>query len=252
MRFSTFSSTLVRRTLMMIGMLSTSLAFSADGMTKTPFQTPPAAELQYTIKAKQSGISLGGSASVKWLPTKNTYQILTETHANLFGKILDASSIGAIDSFGLAPEKFVEKRFGKQPTTTTFDRDAKTIRFTASQETYSIKGGEQDRTSATWQLVAQARAAGDQFKPGSEWKMFVAGRRDAEPWSFKVIAIEKITTAMGEQNTIHISKAPPPDSKDQTLDIWLAPDLEWYPVRLKFSDANGEFIDQMLESVKKL
>ena len=81
--------------------------------------------------------------------------------------------------------------------------------------------------------------------------MFVAGRRDAEVWTFKVIGSEKISTAMGEQNTIHISKAPPPDSRDQTLDIWLAPDLEWYPIRLKFSDANGEFIDQMLESIKK-
>ena len=103
-----------------------------------------------------------------------------------------------------------------------------------------------------WQLLAQARAAGDKFKPGSEWKMFVAGRRDAEVWTFKVIANEKITTPMGEQNTVHISKSPPPDSRDQSLDIWLSPDLEWYPVRLKFSDANGEFIDQMLESVKKL
>jgi hypothetical protein len=54
-----------------------------------------------------------------------------------------------------------------------------------------LKGGEQDRTSATWQLIAYARAAGDKFKPGSEWKMFVAGRRDAEPWSFKVLATEK-------------------------------------------------------------
>ncbi|MFZ6848662.1 DUF3108 domain-containing protein [Undibacterium sp. RuRC25W] len=252
MRFRSLPSITLCSTLFLLGALKTTSALSADNINKVAFQLPPAAELQYSIKAKQSGISLGGSANVKWLPANHTYQILTETHANLFGKILDASSIGGIDEFGLAPEKSIEKRLGKQATTTTFDRDSKTIRFTESQESYVIKGGEQDRTSATWQLVAQARAAGDKFRPGSEWKMFVAGRRDAEPWSFKVIANEKITTAMGEQNAVHISKAPPPDSKGQALDIWLAPDLEWYPVRLKFSDANGEFIDQMLDSVKKL
>jgi len=227
-------------------------ASNAENTVKTAFQLPPAAELQYSIKAKQSGISLGGSASVKWLVSNHSYQILTETRAMLFGKILDASSVGNIDDFGLAPEKFVEKRFGKPATTTGFNRDNKTISFTASAETYVMKGGEQDRTSATWQLVAQARAAGEKFKPGSEWKMFVAGRRDAEEWTFKVVASEKITTSMGELKTIHISKAPPPDSKDQTLDIWLSPEMEWYPVRLKFSDANGEYIDQTLESVTKL
>ena len=251
MRVPSIASSLFYSALLIIGATSTVLANSADVPNKVAFQLPPAAELQYSIKARQSGISLGGSANVKWMTTNHSYQILTETRAMLFGKILEASSVGNIDEFGLAPDKFIEKRFGKPATTSNFDRDSKTIRFTASADTYPIKGGEQDRTSATWQLVAQARAAGEKFKAGSEWKMFVAGRRDAEVWTFKVIGSEKISTAMGEQNTIHISKAPPPDSRDQTLDIWLAPDLEWYPIRLKFSDANGEFIDQMLESIKK-
>src|SRR5450830_921019 len=161
MRFLSLPSITLCSTLFLLGALKTTSALSADNINKVAFQLPPAAELQYSIKAKQSGISLGGSANVKWLPANHTYQILTETHANLFGKILDASSIGGIDEFGLAPEKSIEKRLGKQATTTTFDRDSKTIRFTESQESYVIKGGEQDRTSATWQLVAQARAAGD-------------------------------------------------------------------------------------------
>ncbi|MFZ6773433.1 DUF3108 domain-containing protein [Undibacterium sp. SXout7W] len=219
---------------------------------KTSFNLPPAAELQYSIHAKQSGIPLSGSALVKWqLNDGKKYSIITETRAILLGKILDASSQGHIDEYGLAPEKFIEKRLGKPASTTSFDYDSKTLRFSTANDTYQLKGGEQDRTSATWQLVAQARAAVDKFKPGSEWKMFVAGRRDADPWTFKVIGNANTTTAIGDIPTIHISKAPPPDSKDQQLDIWLAPSLEWYPARLKFSDADGDFVDQVLESVKK-
>ena len=219
---------------------------------KTSFLLPPAAELQYSIKARQSGIPLSGSALVKWqLSEGKKYSIITETRAMLLGKILDASSQGHMDEYGLAPEKFIEKRLGKPASTTSFDYDSKTLRFSTANDTYQLKGGEQDRTSATWQLVAQARAAGDKFKPGSEWKMFVAGRRDADPWTFKVTGTATTTTALGEIATIHISKAPPPDSKDQQLDIWLAPSLEWYPVRLKFSDADGDFVDQVLESIKK-
>ncbi|MEB0138986.1 MULTISPECIES: DUF3108 domain-containing protein [unclassified Undibacterium] len=217
----------------------------------TPFQLPPAGELLYTIKAKQSGIALSGTASVKWQLTEKKYAILTETRAMLFGKILNADSVGSIDAHGLAPDSFTEKRFGKDATVTSFERSKKLLRFSTSAQTYPLNGGEQDRTSAVWQLVALARAAGAAVKPGSEWSMFVAGRRDAEPWTFKVLAAEPLHTALGEFTTLHISKAPPPDSKDQTLDIWLAPDLEWYPVRVKFSDAEGEYVDQLLESVKK-
>ncbi|MFZ6677420.1 DUF3108 domain-containing protein [Undibacterium sp. Tian12W] len=233
------------------GLNSPVMAQGHETATKYATKLPPSVELQYSIKAKQSGLPLSGSASVKWQTGDHKYSIITETHAMLVGKILDASSVGNIDDFGLAPDKFVEKRFRKPATTTSFERDSKTLRFSASAETYVLKGGEQDRTSASWQLIAIARAAGDAFKAGTEWKMLVAGRRDADPWTFKVVGQENIKTPMGDMLAIHVSKAPPADSKDQQLDLWLAPSLEWYPVRLKFSDADGDYVDQVLESLKK-
>ncbi len=229
--------------------------FGGIAIAATEINLAPSAELHYAIKAKQKGIPVSGDASVKWqlssLNDTQSYSVITETRVILFGKILDASSFGHIDSHGLAPDKFVEKRFGKSESTTRFDHSTKTIRFTESTQTYTIKGGEQDRTSATWQLVALARTAADKFVPGSEWKMFVAGRRDAEDWSFKVTGVEKVVTPMGEFSAVHFIKAPPPDSKDQQLEIWLAPKLDWYPVRLKFSDADGDNVDQMLDSIRK-
>ncbi|MBI3285177.1 MAG: DUF3108 domain-containing protein [Burkholderiales bacterium] len=232
--------------------LALALAYLSGAARSADFNLPPSAELQYSIRARQSSLPLSGSALVKWqLSADQKYSIVTETRAMLVGKILDASSQGGIDEHGLAPDKFIEKRFGKPATITSFERNSKTIRFTASAVTYPIKGGEQDRSSATWQLIAQIRAATDQLKAGSEWKMFVAGRRDAEPWTFKASARETLRTPLGELATIHIVKAPPPDSQDQQLELWLAPALEWYPVRLRFSDADGDFVDQVLESVKK-
>ena len=237
------------------------IAINSFAQTGNSVNIPPSAELHYNIKAKQKGIPVSGEANVKWLVStvnnassansKQSYSVITETHVMLFGKILDASSYGNIDEHGLAPDKFVEKRFGKTESTSRFDRVKKTIQFTESGETYPIKGGEQDRTSATWQLVALARAASDKFVAGSEWKMFVAGRRDAENWSFKVAGTEDLATPLGELTTIHIIKAPPPDSKGQQLEIWLAPKLDWYPVRLKFSDADGDQVDQLISSVHK-
>lgn len=215
----------------------------------TPYKPAPAADLQYAIKARQHGIPLGGSASVNWQRSGRQYVINTEIRAALFGKILESRSEGGIDEYGLAPLQFTEKRFRKEPSTTLFKRDGQTIVFSQSAASYPIKGGEQDRSSAIWQLVSIARGAPEKFLPGAAWSMFVAGRRDAEVWQFKVVKQESIHTALGELASIHLTKTPPPDSQDQQLDIWLAPSLEWYPVRLRFSDADGDFVDQTLERV---
>lgn len=215
------------------------------------FNVPPSAELDYAITARQSGIQLGGNAQVHWVAGGGKFSVSNEARATLFGKILDSRSEGAIDEFGLAPLTFTEKRFRRDRTTTSFDRESGTISFTGSEQTYPIKGGEQDRNSAIWQLISVARATPAKFKPGSEWSFFVAGQRDAEPWTFKVIERAKISTPLGELNTLHVLKEPPPDSRGQHVDIWLAPQHEWYPARLRYTDADGDFIEQTLEKIGK-
>lgn len=230
-------------------LLSASAAENDHPATKYKIDLPPSADLNYTIQARQSGLTISGEGSLKWQASDKRFSINSETRAMLLGKILEASSEGNIDDYGLAPTQFVNKGFRKDATTTTFHRDNGTIGFSQSNASYPLKGGEQDRTSIIWQLISVARATPQQFKPGSDWVFFVAGQRDAEPWIFKVIKNEKISTPVGELETVHVYKAPPPDAKDQRLDIWLAPSLEWYPVRLRFTDPNNDFIEQTLQQV---
>lgn len=212
---------------------------------------PPSADLHYKIHAQQSGFSIDGTGEVKWQVGGGRFSVTSESRASLFGKVLEAKSVGEVDQFGLAPAIFNNKRFRKDATVTTFDRQSKTISFSASATTYPIKGGEQDRNSVMWQLISVARGAEGKFKTGSEWHFFVAGQRDAEPWTFKVGKTERIRTPMGEVSTVHVVRAPPPDAKGQQLDIWLAPSMEWYPARVRFTDPDGEYIEQSLESIAR-
>lgn len=215
------------------------------------FNLPPSVELNYTIKARQRSLPISGDAVVVWHTGDGKYSIGTESHATIFGKILENRSEGTVDEYGLAPATYTEKRFRKEPTTTTFKRDSKTIVFGEGDDSYPIKGGEQDRTSAPWQLLAQARAYPERFKPGSVWSYFVAGRRDAEAWTFKVIDHETVHTGQGDVNAVHLVKAPPADAQGQQVDLWLAPTLDWYPVRIRFADSDGDFVDQTLDRIKK-
>lgn len=233
------------------GTLFTPASAAERTAVKYKFNVPPSADLFYSIKAKQSGLTVEGDALLQWHAANGKFSAITETRAMLVGKILDARSEGAIDDYGLAPVTFTEKRFRKPQTTVSFNRQTKTISFTQSARTYPIKGGEQDRASMIWQLIAVARAAPAKFKAGSEWTFFVAGQRDAEPWAFKVIKQEKITTPQGDMSALHVLRKPPPDSQGQQLDIWLAPSLDWYPVRLRFTDSDNEFVEQTLQKVTK-
>ncbi len=254
-RAMTFTRHRVTLATFILALLATTSARAADHPDmRYPTNLPPSAQLHYTIKADRSGLTLLGEATVNWQlsapGTSQSYLVNTETRAALFGKIMQADSRGVIDTFGLAPAEYDEKPRNKPGTQTRFDRDAKQITFSESKETYPLAGGEQDRTSVVWQLVSMARAAPKKFVPKSEWNFFVAGRRDAEKWTFTVEEKVTLATPLGTMATVHVVKAPPPDSKDQRVDIWLAPSLEWYPVRLKFSDADGDTIDQRLDQIK--
>lgn len=213
---------------------------------KRPVNLPASVDLDYKIDARQRGFGLSGQAQVSWRLNGDKYTLTENTRAVLLGRILEHRSEGDIDAFGIAPRTFYEKRFRKAPWTTTFDRKTKSITFTESKERYPLKGGEQDRSTAAWQLLSVARAAPDKFTPGSEWSFFVAGRRDAEAWVFKVVGQESVRIGSGDVLAVHLTKAPPPDSKDQTVDLWLAPSMDWLPVRLRFTDDNGDFVDQVL------
>lgn len=237
--------------LLLVATMGAAWAADEHPVVKHPFNLAPSADLVYDLNAHQRGFSLNGQALIGWRAGAGRYSVSAESRVSLLGKLTENRSQGTIDSFGLAPSEFFEKRFRKAPTTTTFNRDSKTLTFSDGKESYPLKGGEQDRASVTWQLVAVARAAGDKFKPGSTWPFFVAGPRDADPWTFRVIRREKVRTGLGELDTVHVMREPSDANRGQTLDIWLAPSLEWYPVKLKFVDNDRDYVEQTLEKITR-
>jgi hypothetical protein len=218
---------------------------------KRAFDLPPSADLSYELSAHQSGFSLNGKALITWRAGDGKYATTAESRVALLGKLTENRSQGTIDAFGLAPAEFYEKRFRKDATTSTFDRASNTLSFSDGNQKYALKGGEQDRASVTWQLVSQARAAGAGFKPGVRWAYFVAGRKDGDPWIFRVLKREKVSTPAGEFDAWHVIREETAAVKGQKLDIWLAPSHEWYPVKLRFNDDDKDFVEQSLEKVTK-
>lgn len=227
-------------------------AAQAAAPAKRAVELPPSADLAYELNAQQRGFGLKGESLIAWRGGDGKYDINVEARASLIGKLTEHRSHGTVDSYGLAPAEFYEKRYRKDATTTVFNRDNRTVTFTDATEPVALKGGEQDRASVTWQLASVARAAGEaRFKPGSEWRFAVAGRRDVEPWTFKVVKREKIQTALGELDTLLVTREPRGEGRSEGVDIWLAPGQEWYPVKLRFRDDERETIEQTVTKITR-
>ena len=79
----------------------------------------------------------------------------------------------------------------------------------------------------------------------------VAGQHAAATWTFTVMKKEWIQTPLGNVHAVHLLKSAPSDAKNQQLDVWLAPSLEWYPVRFRYTDPNDDFVEQTVISVSK-
>jgi len=212
---------------------------------------PPPADLVYAVKGSNHGIPLMGVGTVSWRHGDGKYSLLTEARSGLFGKVLEHRSEGTLDEYGLAPATYYEKRIRKQPTTTRFDRSAQRIEFQDGKTSYPIRGGEQDRSSVPWQLLALARATPEKFSPGSEWRFFVAGRRDGEAWTFRVVGNETLATDMGELKVVHVTRKAMKNDHGQHVDLWLAPTLDWYPARIRYQEADGDSFEQVLEKVNR-
>lgn len=227
-------------------------AAPAAAAPRRAVEMPPSADLVYELAAQQRGFGLKGEATIAWRAGDGKYDVNVEARVPLIGKLTEYRSQGTVDSYGLAPAEYHEKRYRKDATTTTFDRKAKTITLPEGTAPVPLKGGEQDRASVTWQLASVARAAGEaRFKPGSEWTFVVAGRRDVEPWTFRVLKRETIRTAMGELDTLLVTREPRAGGKSEGVDVWLAPGQEWYPVKLRFRDDERETIEQTVTKITR-
>ncbi|HYC41372.1 MAG TPA: DUF3108 domain-containing protein [Noviherbaspirillum sp.] len=215
------------------------------------FALPPSAELKYEVQALREGQQWFGSGVFHWAADADSYVITGEASITVLFKItvLNFRSEGAINASGIAPTLYSEKPWRKAMTNTHFQHEKKTISFSASQAVYPYNGGEQDRASIMWQLAGFGRGDPAQYVPGTAFDVMVAGARNAETWRIDVIGQEDIDTPLGKIQAWHVVRAPKPGSYDQKIDIWLAPQHEWYPAKVRFTYANGDYLDMLLSEL---
>jgi Protein of unknown function (DUF3108) len=211
---------------------------------------PPSADLSYDAVAIKGSSKVEGRGLVKWVQNGRQYSITGEASV-LFLSVLSYRSEGHLGEVGILPELYTEKRVGKSSTNTHFHRERQTISFSASTNSYSVKGGEQDRGSVFWQLAGLARGNPDKLQAGLSFELIIAGSRTADTWRVTVHGTETIAIGQGRTDAWHMSLVRTDGSTDYQLEVWIAPGQDWYPVKIMYVDRKGTSLGLTLSKLEK-
>ncbi|WP_343828421.1 DUF3108 domain-containing protein [Massilia aurea] len=212
---------------------------------------PPPAKITLDVaRTDADGTEWSGEALLAWQLNADSYRIQIEAGIRVvFARVnlVVLKSEGAVAATGFAPITMTEKRRGRAMTATHFDWGKSRITFSASQASYELPAGAQDKASIPLQLAAIAR--GDPKQLTGAIDIFVGEDRDAVVYRFTVVGQEEIDTRLGKLQTWHLTRPPQPGSYKSRLDIWLAPAYGWYPVRIRNSEANGAVTTQTVNNI---
>ena len=220
-------------------------AKAASASLSTVFLPPPVT-LEYAVRVKYTAMSLGGRSSIEWDHTDKTYTVKTRVNCNMLGTILITTSEGRIGQQGLKPDLFTEKRRNRDEARTVFDWNNKTLTFSASGHTLPFKEGIQDRDSIVWQFVSLARANPEKLAAGRTLSFMLSSKNGINQWDFTAKEAETLLTQLGEIKTVCLIGQ---DKKGKTIEVWLAPDMNWYPIKLIFSDNKDLRLEQIIKKI---
>ena len=213
-------------------------ALSAPALSVAPTHT----RLVYDITGEVKGRNIFAEGRFEWTVQDERYDAVLEVRMVLLGKRTQ-TSVGRIGPQGLMPERFGERQ--RDEAATHFDHEGQRVRFSRNRPDAVLLPGTQDRLSVILQLAARLQAQPERFPVGQVWEVPVASSRDVSLWRWSVGQTENVDLPKGRMRAIHFTRAPLHEH-DQTIELWMAPALQHLPVRIRISQANGDWLDQRL------
>jgi hypothetical protein len=227
--------------------LSATAAPVASASEAAAVALPPSARFRYELSASYKGLPLQGEADLHWRHDGKQYEAVLELRGRLL-PTRSQRSTGLVTPQGLAPTYFLDKSRREQAA--HFERDKGRIVFSNNAPSAPIVPGIQDRLSVLLQLAALIGGAPDKYPPGTQIAIQTVSRSDSEPWTFSVEREEDLQLPGGTLRAVKLQRLPRKEF-DQKVELWLAPRLDYAPVRLRLTNPGGDTVDQRWSSTDK-
>jgi hypothetical protein len=195
-------------------------------------------------------LKLIGTTTIEWRIDDARYSASSVTTDDAGNVFLQLSSEGRVEpQFGVAPERYVEKRISRPPLATNFQWDAAKVTFSNTNREVPLRPGVQDQLSFMAQLALIAQAFPERMQPGMPVAIEVAGTRDVRVYDLRVVGWELTRTQLGMVDTLKLERALPEGSKEPRIELWLAPTMNWLPARTRTVLNNEQTIETVLKEV---
>lgn len=231
--------------------LSAASAASVLGEFQPGPEWPASTRLDYALRGHYRG-AVTGRARVEWLREGRRYQVHLEvavgpSFAPLIARTL--SSEGVLTAQGIRPE-----RFDEDTRVLLAARRRLTLQFLGQELIFSngrrewAPAGVQDAASQFVQLTWLFLTGRESLKPGREIHLPLAMPRKLYAWRYVVEGEERLDTPMGPLDAWHLRPRVENTGSDLRAEVWLAPSLQYLPVRLVIRQDEQTWIDLMLQS----
>ena len=232
----------------------TTAAVMAPAVASTPpaaasaaaFEWPPSTRMNYRLTGNYRG-PVEGTASVEWLRQGVRYQVRLQTS---IGPVMSrsSSSEGELTTQGLAPRRFdgEQKVMFRAARRWQLRFGPERVVLSDGSEVPAIPGA-QDEASQFVQLTWLFTTQPDKLQVGKSVEMPLAINRKLERWIYDVVGEELLRFPFGNVATFHLKPRREARGGDLTSEVWIAPTLQYLPVRILIRDNKDNSIDLQLE-----
>ncbi|WP_347555241.1 DUF3108 domain-containing protein [Robbsia sp. KACC 23696] len=184
------------------------------------------------------------SGTLHWRTDGQHYSLLVSMPVPFIGTF-SYHSEGHIDDYGIAPDTYTETRGRRGESVSRFVRDggAPHVSFTRSPNDVPLAAGTQDRFSMIFQLASLVRADPSRYTPGVTRAFDVIDSNSAETWPIQTIGPDQTLLGNRQVATLHFMRLPRKPGDKRRIDVWLAPSMNWIPVRIMQTEPNGTQIE---------
>lgn len=205
--------------------------------------------VSYTLFKGSQGLAVG-SLTHQWESTDGQYTLTSTARAtgifSLFvpGTLIQVSR-GTVGPAGLRPLHFWIQRgqSGNRTESATFDWGTGILRFgrAGEERTAPLIEGSQDVLSVLYQLALTAPHAG-------VLELAVTNGRKFDRYRYRVVDEETLDTPLGPLVTEHLERVR--EGNEDGLELWLARDHHYLPVKIRFTDRRGEVAEQLVDEIR--
>ncbi len=203
--------------------------------------------IDYDVRRSLDGSPVGAARTIYFLGENNQYSIKNEVEAKGFVSLfywnkLVQTSDGMVTPEGLKPKNYHYQFGSKIDNFAVFDWESKKIITTMSGKTseFDMLEGSQDMLSFMYQFMFEP--------PLTKMKIYITNGKNYKSYDYSYIGEEVIETEADKILTMHIAKFN--YNNEERIDLWLAKDYRYIPVKIRKTEKDGSILDQSAKKIE--